>query len=151
MVGDDPSFIQGGISMDAFYPRLLVTRFADCFRFYDAVLPVLLRAERGSGGDAGPYAHWERGGRTVLALFDREAQAAALGTAALPVEVAPAQDAQLLVCRVAEVDAVLAHCLAHGAVLAAPAADRPEWGPGLRTAHVRDPQGTLIELQSYRD
>jgi len=28
-------------------------------------------------------------------------------------------------------------------------ADRPEWGPNLRTAHLRDPLGTLIELQSY--
>ncbi|MFF0295114.1 VOC family protein [Kitasatospora sp. NPDC004615] len=30
-----------------------------------------------------------------------------------------------------------------------PPIDRPEWGPTLHSAHLRDPQGTLIALQSY--
>ncbi|MFE0463339.1 VOC family protein [Kitasatospora sp. NPDC058965] len=132
--------------MDAFYPRLLVSRFAECFRFYDAVLPVLMGAERGKGEEGGPYAHWEREGRTVLALFDRAMQAAVV-----PLATGAGQDGLLLVWRVAEVDAALAHCLAHGGTLITPAADRPAWGPSLRTAHVRDPQGTLLELQSYQD
>ena len=29
------------------------------------------------------------------------------------------------------------------------AQDRPAWGPTLRTAHLRTPDGTLVELQSY--
>jgi predicted enzyme related to lactoylglutathione lyase len=55
----------------------------------------------------------------------------------------------MLVMRVADVDKALATCVAHGGVLVTPATDRPEWGPTLRTAHLRDPEGYLIELQSY--
>ncbi len=55
----------------------------------------------------------------------------------------------MFVCRVTDVDAGLALCLRHGGTLVSDATDRPEWGPGLRTAHLRDPEGHLIELQSY--
>ncbi|MCX4748834.1 glyoxalase/bleomycin resistance/extradiol dioxygenase family protein [Kitasatospora sp. NBC_01287] len=135
--------------MDALYPRLLVTRFAECFRFYDAVLPELLGAVRQKGDESGPYANWDVADQGVLVLFDRAAMAAVVGAGALPPSAPPAQDAVMLVSRVADVDAALAHCLARGGTLAASAADRPEWGPGLRSAHLRDPEGTLIELQSY--
>lgn len=135
--------------MDALHPRLLVDRFADCFRFYDAVLPALIGAVRASGGVSGPYAHWDVDGQGVLVLFDRGAMAAVTGTDGLPADAPPAQDRSMFVCRVDDVDAGLALCLARGAELTAPARDRPEWGPGLRTAHVRDPEGNLVELQSY--
>ncbi|MCC9308603.1 glyoxalase/bleomycin resistance/extradiol dioxygenase family protein [Kitasatospora sp. RB6PN24] len=135
--------------MDALYPRLLVTRFAECFRFYDAVLPVLCGAVRQKGDAAGPYANWDVDDQAVLVLFDRAAMAQVVGTAALPTAAAPAQDAVMLVHRVVDVDAALAHCLAHGGTPVLEATDRPEWGPGLRAAHLRDPEGTLIELQSY--
>ena len=135
--------------MDALHPRLLVTRFAESFRFYDAVLPGLIGATLVQGSESGPYAHWDLDKQGVLVLFDRGAMAAAVSRAELPVAAAPVQDASMLVCRVEDVDAGLALCLAHGAVLAAAAADRPEWGPRLRTAHLRDPEGNLIELQSY--
>ncbi len=55
----------------------------------------------------------------------------------------------MLVCRVDAVDAALALCLEHGGTLVVGATDRPQWGPNLRTAHLRDPGGNLIELQSY--
>ena len=135
--------------MDALHPRLLVDRFADCFRFYDAVLPALIGAVRASGGVSGPYAHWDVDGQGVLVLFDRGAMAAVTGTDGLPADAPQAQDRSMFVCRVDDVDAGLALCLARGAELTAPARDRPEWGPGLRTAHVRDPEGNLVELQSY--
>ncbi|OKJ72896.1 VOC family protein [Streptomyces sp. CB02460] len=135
--------------MDALHPRLLVDRFADCFRFYDAVLPELIGAVRASGDASGPYAHWDVEGQGVLVLFDRGAMATVAGTEHLPADPAPAQDRSMFVLRVADVDAGLALCLGHGAELTAPASDRPEWGPGLRTAHVRDPEGHLVELQSY--
>ncbi|WP_035848966.1 VOC family protein [Kitasatospora azatica] len=135
--------------MDALYPRLLVTRFAECFRFYDAVLPQLLGAVRQKGDESGPYANWDVADQGVLVLFDRAAMAGVVGTAALPPTAPPAQDAAMLVSRVPDVDAALALCLAHGATLVAEATDRPDWGPELRTAHLRDPEGTLIELQSY--
>ncbi|MFF0426732.1 VOC family protein [Streptomyces sp. NPDC004520] len=135
--------------MDVPYPRLLVSRFADCFRFYAAVLPPLTGAVLDKGGPDGPYANWEADGRAVLVLFDRAAMASVLGTGELPARPEPAQDASMLVLRVADVDKALARCLESGGAPVLGAADRPEWGPGLRTAHLRDPEGYLIELQSY--
>ncbi|WP_433730544.1 VOC family protein [Nocardia sp. CA-129566] len=135
--------------MDALYPRLLVTRFAECFEFYRAVLPELVDAKLIKGTAAGPYANWDVDDQAVLVLFDRAAMAQVAGTTDLPVTTAPAQDAVMFVCRVADVDAGVALCLRNGATLVAGAVDRPEWGPKLRTAHLRDPEGTLIELQSY--
>ncbi|WP_354642767.1 VOC family protein [Kitasatospora camelliae] len=135
--------------MDVLHPRLLVDRFAEVFGFYRAVLPDLIGAELVRGSEAGPYAHWDAGNQGVLSLFDRSAMADALGTGGLPLPARPAQDGVMFVCRVTHVDAGLALCLRHGAEPVAPATDRPAWGPGLRTAHLRDPEGNLIELQSY--
>jgi catechol 2,3-dioxygenase-like lactoylglutathione lyase family enzyme len=135
--------------MDSLHPRLLAARFAECFRFYEAVLPKLIGAHLVKGAEDGPYAHWDRDGEGALVLFDRGAMAAAIGTADLPATAGPAQDAAMLVCRVDTVDEALALCVEHGATLVAEATDRPQWGPTLRTAHLRDPDGNLIELQSY--
>ncbi|MEV7414494.1 VOC family protein [Streptomyces sp. NPDC089919] len=129
--------------MDALHPRLMADRFAETFRFYDTLLPGLLGATRAGGTEAGPYASWDLGTEGLLALFDRAAMAAALGVEP------PAAGGALLVSRVADVDAAHARCLAAGARPAAAPADRPDWGPTLRTAHVRDPEGNLWELQSY--
>lgn len=137
--------------MDALHPRLLVARFAECFRFYEAVLPALIGAHLVKGAVDGPYANWDRGDEGVLVLFDRGAMAAAIGTAELPAVAvgSAAQDVAMLVCRVDGVDSALALCLEHGATLVVGATDRPEWGPRMRTAHLRDPDGNLLELQSY--
>lgn len=134
--------------MDALHPRLLVTRFADCFRFYDAVLPELIGAALVRGDERGPYAHWDVRGEGAVMLFDRAAMAAVVGTGELPAS-APAQDAVMLVSKVDDVDAAHALCLAHGARDIAGPTARPQWGPTMRTAHVRDPEGNLLELQAY--
>lgn len=134
--------------MDVLHTRLLVGRFTDCFRFYDAVLPRLAGASRTRGTEEGPYASWDVEGEGVLTLFDRAAMAAVVGTGDLPGEAA-ARDRAMLVSRVADVDAGFGLCLGHGAVAVTPPADRPEWGAGMRTAHLRDPDGNLLELQSY--
>ncbi|MFI6581150.1 VOC family protein [Embleya sp. NPDC050493] len=136
--------------MDALHPRLLVDRFADCFRFYDAVLPELIGATRTRGAAHGPYASWDVGAEGVLMLFDRTAMAEVVGTGHLPGETpAPVQDHTMLVSRVADLDTAYALCLAHGAQPVTPPTHRPAWGEGLHTAHVRDPAGTLLALQSY--
>lgn len=135
--------------MDALHPRLLVARFAECFRFYEAVLPKLIGAHLVKGTEDGPYANWDRGDEGALILFDRGAMAATIGMADLPAAAGPAQDAAMLVCRVDAVDPALALCLEHGATLVVGATDRPEWGATMRTAHLRDPDGNLVELQSY--
>lgn len=135
--------------MDALHPRLLVTRFAEMFGFYQAVLPEMLGAKLMKGSTDGPYANWDVEDQAVLILFDRAAMAALAGTRDLPTSAAPAQDHTMFVCRVEDVDAGAELCVRHGATLVVGPTDRPEWGPTMRTAHVRDPEGNLIELQSY--
>ncbi|WP_194927272.1 VOC family protein [Catenulispora pinisilvae] len=135
--------------MDALHSRLLVTRFADMFDFYQAVLPEMLGAKLRKGTSAGPYANWDVDDQAVLVLYDRATLAAVVGTGALPASAAPAQDHTMFVCRVDDVDAGAELCVRHGATLVVAPTDRPDWGPTLRTAHLRDPEGNLIELQSY--
>jgi catechol 2,3-dioxygenase-like lactoylglutathione lyase family enzyme len=130
--------------MDALHPRLLVTDFTATFAFYDAVLPRLAGARLAGGGPAGPYASWDVDGEGLLSLFDRRGMASITGDTDRS-----RSDTAMLVCRVSDVDEGTRLCLEHGAELVAAPADRPEWGAGLRTAHLRDPDGVLIELQSY--
>ncbi|MER5639017.1 VOC family protein [Kitasatospora sp. NPDC002227] len=127
--------------MDALHPRLLVAGFEEMFRFYDTVLPELLGAVRTRGAAQGPYASWDVAGQGVLALFDRAA-------AAFAAEAGQGGGA-MLVSRVADVDAGYELCLRHGGRPVAAPVDRPEWGPTMRTAHLRDPEGNLWELQAY--
>ena len=126
--------------MDVLHPRLLVSRFAECFAFYDAVLPEVLGARLVKGGPDGPYAHWDVGSEGVLSMLDRAFMTEVAGTTG-------AQDHVMLVSRVADVDRAYAVCLAHGGRSVTEPADRPGWG--LRAAHVRDPEGNLVEFQSY--
>ncbi|MGW0192776.1 VOC family protein [Nonomuraea sp. NPDC003201] len=130
--------------MDALYPRLLVRDFPASAAFYQAVLRELLGVEPVKVLPG--YANWDIEGQAGLVLFGRDRLAAAVGTADLP---QAAQDTSMLVIKVDDVDAA-ADCLGrHGATVVAPPQDRPDWAPTLRTAHLRDPEGNLIELQSY--
>jgi predicted enzyme related to lactoylglutathione lyase len=131
--------------LDALHPRLLTDDFAAAYGFYDAVLPKVAGAVRSAGGPEGPYASWDVDGQGILALLARPAFTAMTGLSAA----APASGAVMLVCRVDTVDEAAQVCVGSGATLVGPPADRPEWGPTLRTAYLRDPDGTLIELQSY--
>lgn len=146
--------------MDALHPRLLVGDFGAAFRFYDAVLPRLVGATLARGTADGPYASWDVGNQGVLALIRRDAMAAlapapetgspGIQTGTSTGTRTPATaDRGMLVSRVPDVAAGYELCLRHGAAPVAGPADRPEWGPTMRTAHVRDPEGTLWELQSY--
>ena len=139
--------------MDALYPRLLVNRFPEMFEFYQAVLPALTGAKLVKGTADGYYANWDVDDQAVLVLFARAGMAGVIGSAepaaAAPGDAAVVQDTAMFVCRVDDVDAGAELCVRHGATLVAPPTDRPDWGPTLRTAHLRDPEGHLIELQSY--
>ena len=134
--------------MDALHPRLLVSRFDVCFRFYDAVLPPLVGARLVRGSEAGPYASWDVGDQGAVTLLDRGEMASVAASVAAP-SAAVTADTTMLVSRVPDVAAGYALCLARGATSVAPPAPRPQWGPTMRTAHVRDPEGNLWELQSY--
>ncbi|MEC3919214.1 VOC family protein [Nocardia sp. CDC160] len=135
--------------MDALHPRLLVDNFAECFTFYQAVLPKLVNATLMKGTEAGPYANWDVDDQAILVLMARAAITGVAGTTDLPVANTAAQDGYMFVLRVDDVDAGFTLCVESGAVPVAMPTDRPDWGPNLRTAHVRDPHGTLLELQSY--
>ncbi|MFF3980815.1 glyoxalase/bleomycin resistance/extradiol dioxygenase family protein [Streptomyces sp. NPDC001828] len=129
------------------YPRLLVDRYEPAFRFYDAVLPDLTGCTLARGNSSSGYASWDTSdGRTALALFARSAMVAALGEDRVP------SGGASLVIHVATrdaLDAAVSLCAKAGGTVAAPARDLPEWGPGMRAAHVLDPAGNLVELQTY--
>ncbi|MFI6348846.1 VOC family protein [Streptomyces sp. NPDC050560] len=134
--------------MDALYPRLLVGDFDTAARFWTGALRDLLGIEPVKVIPAAGYANWDLDGGTVLVLFARASLAAAVGTGDLP-SAAPAQDAAMLVLRVPDVDDAARRLAGHGATPVTEPQDRPDWGANLRTAHLRTPDGTLVELQSY--
>ncbi|MFC5911190.1 VOC family protein [Streptacidiphilus monticola] len=123
--------------------RVLVDDFAKSFAFYEQVLG--LTAQEGQDG-SGPYACFKAPGSTDLALFDRALMAGAVGATAGERGTA---DHVVLVLRVEDVDRVHAEAVARGAQPASEPADQPAWG--MRVAHVRAPEGTLVEFCSYGD
>jgi catechol 2,3-dioxygenase-like lactoylglutathione lyase family enzyme len=122
--------------------RLLVSDFKTSFRFYRDVLGFTPTF----GDENDVYADFDTGGGTGIALFQRELMSQALGTSGLPVPAWGDQDAFVLVFSVEDVDATCARLQAEGVSLVTEPQDRPEWG--IRTAHVRDPEGVLIEINS---
>ena len=127
--------------MELTHIRLLVRDFDTCFRFYRDVMrfPVLW------GGEGTGYANFEVGQSTRLALFGRREMAQAVGTGALPQEVA-CQDRAMLIFEAQDLGATLTGLRARGAQIVVDAADYHGWG--IRAAYLRDPDGTLIELNS---
>jgi lactoylglutathione lyase len=115
--------------------RLLVDDFHACLRFYRDTMGFEVSAQYGD------YAEL-RAGDALLGLFPRTVMAEAVGFDPLA-----AGDRVALVFRVEDVDAALAEVRERGAPVAADPQDRPDWG--LRVAHVRDPDGNLLEL--YHD
>lgn len=129
------------------YTRLLVERYESTFRFYAAVLPKLTGCALARGNEASGYASWDDcEGRTAFALFSRDAMAGAVGG-----ENAPSGGGSIVihVDGTRALDAAVELCVGEGATVVAPAQDRPQWGPTLRTAHLHDPDGNLVELQTY--
>jgi len=126
--------------------RILVDDFPASFRFYETVLG--LTAQEGQSG--GPYACFKfADGGTDIALFDRGAMTKAVGTVAADGSLPARGSAEhlVLVFRVGDVDAAYAAAVADGAPGVSEPADQPGWG--MRVAHVRAPEGTLIEFCSW--
>jgi catechol 2,3-dioxygenase-like lactoylglutathione lyase family enzyme len=120
------------------FTRLLVSRFRECYLFYRDVLGL----QPGYGTENDTYADF-RLGAVHISLFDKQEMAATLGTLALPARPA-GQDHVCLVFAVDDVDAACAHLRAHGVALVTEPADHPDWG--IRTAHFRDPDGNVSEI-----
>jgi lactoylglutathione lyase len=119
--------------------RLLVTDFALCYRFYADVLGLKPQ----SGAEQGPYEKFSPAvGSAGIAIQDRTMMAQVLG------ELGDAANGHrsLVVLRVDDLDAYCAAVTARGATLIhgpAPMTDR------MRVAHLKDPEGNLVELQEW--
>ncbi len=139
--------------MDALYPRLLVDDFPATVDFYRGILEELFGIQPVKVIPEAAYANWDVGGETALVLFGRAGLSAALGLdpgpAAAANSVTQPSTNTMLVFKVDDVDAAAQVVEKHGAAVVAGAQDRPQWGPNLRTAHLRAPDGTLLELQAY--
>ncbi|AKT38564.1 VOC family protein [Chondromyces crocatus] len=119
--------------------RLLVVRFEEMFQFYREALGLTL-----TWGDAsGPYASFDLPDGGTIGLFRRELMASTVGTAKLPRE-GEGQDRFVLILRIEDVDALAVALGQRGVALLGAPRDMPDWG--LRIAHLRDPDGNLLEL-----
>jgi predicted enzyme related to lactoylglutathione lyase len=122
------------------FTRLLVSDFAACYRFYRDVIGL----EPGFGTEEDTYADF--GTRaTGISLFDAAEMAKAVGTTGLPPGAAR-HDGFCLVFGVADVDAAWGAMTAAGGAGVAGPTDHPDWG--IRTAHLRDPDGNLVEINA---
>jgi lactoylglutathione lyase len=120
--------------------RLLVDDYPACFRFYRDVMGFPIAW----GDENGPYADF-KAGDAMLALYDRRLMAEAVGGADLPFS-AEAMDRYALTFAVESVDRVCDELRGKDVPLETEPQDRPVWG--VRTAHVRDPDGNLIEINT---
>ena len=112
--------------------RLLVWDMSASYRFYKDVLGLPTTWDDNPG-----YAAFDVGPESTLAIFPR----AEMGEA---VELRPeGGDGAVLVLTVETVDETAARLRALGAEVGEPV-DRRDWG--IRVAHLRDPDGNLIEL-----
>ncbi|MFF8727431.1 VOC family protein [Streptomyces sp. NPDC015171] len=119
--------------------RLFVSDFATCYRFYAETLGLTPQ----SGATGGPYEKFSpHAGSAGIALQDRAAMAEILAE----LDDAAAGHRSLVVLRVDDLDAYCAEITARGATLL--------HGPALltdrmRVAHLKDPEGNLVELQEW--
>ncbi|GGO44052.1 MULTISPECIES: VOC family protein [Streptomyces] len=119
--------------------RLLVTDFPACYRFYADVLGLKPQ----SGAADGPYEKFSpTAGSAGIALQDRAMMAELLGELA---ESATGHRS-LVVLRVDDLDGYCERITERGARLThgpVPMTDR------MRVAHLKDPEGNLVELQEW--
>ena len=121
--------------------RLLVNDMHTSLAFYRDMMgfPVLF------GDTDGEYIELTVGENVTLALFGREHMAQAVGTTHRPSQ-AECQDHIALIFNVENVDAAAAELKAKGVMIEVEATNHPDWM--MRTAHFRDPDGNLIEINA---
>jgi catechol 2,3-dioxygenase-like lactoylglutathione lyase family enzyme len=121
--------------------RILVRDFPTSWRFYRDVLG--LTPVKGHG--EGPYGEFLTGRRAILSLFDRKQMEAAIGA---PVD-HPKKGhvpSVAVVFEVPSVNRTARHLRGLRVPVVQGPTDRPSWG--LRTLHLLDPDGNLIEIYS---
>lgn len=119
--------------------RLLVSDFSACYRFYGEVLGLKPQ----SGAADGPYEKFSPAvGSAGIALQDRSMMAEVLGE----LGGTAAGHRSLVVLRVDGLDAYCEEITMRGATVLrgpVPMTDR------MRVAHLKDPEGNLVELQEW--
>jgi catechol 2,3-dioxygenase-like lactoylglutathione lyase family enzyme len=125
------------------HTRLLVNKFKECFFFYRDVLGFEPRA----GDERGPYAEFKTG-VVMVSLFVRQFMAHATGTEAKSPS-AEGQDRAVLTFQVHDVDEAFEELRQKGVKFVTEPVDRRDWL--IRTAHFRDPDGNLLEINSPLD
>ncbi|MHB0874652.1 MAG: VOC family protein [Anaerolineae bacterium] len=118
--------------------RLHVDDFAGMFRFYrDTMgLPVFW------GNESSGYASFGTDAPDI-AIFGRRDMAEAIGAAFTAAGPGP-QDRAMLTFEVDDVDATFRRLRDQGIEIVSEPKDQPGWE--IRTAHLRDPEGNLIEI-----
>jgi lactoylglutathione lyase len=111
--------------------RLLVSDMSVSYRFYKDVLGLSTTWDENPG-----YAEFPVGPETALAIFPRDEMEDVAG-------LRPAGDGALVVFEVEDVDEAVRSLRSRGIDVGDPRS-RPDWG--IRIAHLRDPDGNLIEL-----
>jgi len=122
--------------------RLLVKDFDECFRFYSEKLG--LKVTWGELG--GAYASFDIGyGSDGLAIFPSDFMAEAIGNSNLSL---PENDREkiAIILSVDNVDKAYEELQARGVAFINKPTDMTGWG--MRTVHLRDSEGNLIELYS---
>ena len=125
--------------MEFYTIRILVDDFDRMWRFYRDQLGLVPVAGHGSA----PYGEFEWGGEARLALFDRRSMGQALGSPVGRPE-GNGLGRAVVIFRVPDVDAVASRLRRRGVELLVGPVDRKEWG--IRTIHLRDPEGNLVEI-----
>jgi len=121
--------------------RLLVSDFRKSFHFYRDRLG--LTPMKGHGEP--PYGEFVWDGRPLLGIFDRGLMAKAVGLA-VGRYAARSVGRSAVVFGVKDVDRLASQLRRRKVRLLRGPTDRPEWG--LRTIHLRDPDGYLVEIFS---
>ncbi|KOV89111.1 glyoxalase [Nocardia sp. NRRL S-836] len=119
---------------------MVVRDFAASVEFWTTVLRELVGVEPVKVIPQAEYANWDIGGEAALAVFGRARLVEVVGSEDVP---GPA----MLVLRVGDVDRAAEVFVAAGGRVVVEPTDRPDWG--VRAAHLRDPEGNLVELQAY--
>ena len=119
------------------HTRLLVENYAACFRFYQGVMQL----EAVWGDEEGSYADFRaEDGGSLLAINAREIMADIVGSPD------SSSDNAVLIFHVDDLESAVQTLKERGATFVTEIQDRPSWG--IRTAHLRDPAGNLLELNT---
>lgn len=120
------------------HTRLLVDDYEGCFRFYHDVLGL----QAAFGNETSEYADFAAG-NSSFSLFLRPAMELVVG-APPELTIGPDRDRVVMVFAVDDLELAVHQLERKGANFVTGIETRPDWG--IRTAHLRDPDGNLVEL-----